>query len=158
MTTHTPGKGSVRRQKKSLSLLPESPDHVILTFTVRKESRQTWGLTIVGGVDTVSGSVFVKAISNNSVCAIDGQIRIGDNILEVNRESLAHKTHEEVVQVFRECKSTLNVVVSRLVSNKVKTNSPVLCSYQSSVKCKYRGATSMDEESVVMEHKPLPVT
>ena len=96
----------------------------------------------------------MKGITKNSVCALDGQLQIGDNILEINGENLTDKTHEEVVQVFRRCQTDLNVVVSRLVEQKLSTNSPVLCSYQSSITPKYKG-TSLDEESVVLEHKPL---
>ena len=154
-TNHNDDDGSERRLKKSLSVLPETPDHILLTFSLTKEEKETWGISIVGGLQSISGHVYVKGITKNSVCALDGQLQIGDNILEINGENLREKTHEEVVEVFRRCQTELNVVVSRLVEQKLRTNSRVLCSYQSSITPKYKG-TSLDEESVIMEHKPLP--
>ena len=128
---------SPRRLKKSLSALPEAPDHVLMEFSITKEAKETWGITIVGGVKSVSGSVYIKGIDSTSVCGRDGQLKVGDSILEVNGENLMDKTHEEAVEVFRRCHSELSLVVSRLVNSTLNTDSPVLCSFQSSVQTRY---------------------
>ena len=142
--------------KKSLSYLPETPDHVLLNFSLAKEIKEAWGIIIVGGTKSRSGNVYIKKIVVDSVCDVDGHLKVGDNILEVNGECLKNKSHEEAVDVFHRSQTELNIIVSRLVEKKSKTDNPVLCSFQSSVKQRYI-SSSFDEEPDILEHKPLPV-
>ena len=99
---------SPRRLKKVLSVLPETPDHVLLELSLTKEEKDTWGINIVGGVKSVSGNVYVKGIIANSACGIDGQLKIGDSVLEVEGVNLMNKTHDKSVDISCKCRTELN--------------------------------------------------
>ena len=144
-----------RYLKKSLSYLPESPNDVVLQLTLMKEKKERWGISVVGGANSTSGNIYIKEISRDSISECDGQLKVGDRILEVNGENVMNKSHEETVDIFRRNQTELNLVVSRLTSSKSKTNGSVICTFESSAeKCFFSNV--LDEESVVMEHKSLP--
>ena len=154
MVKTTPRETSPPSLKRAPSVLFDIPNHVILTFSIRKHEDAPWGIRLVGGIKSISGKVYVKGIARNSACGLDSQLQIGDNILEVNGECMVGKTHEEAVEMFRKCGTDINLVVSRWVKIKWRADSSFLCSNQCGIVSRYRSNT-IDEETAVMEHKPI---
>jgi len=74
-----------------------------VTFTL---SRGTYGLgfNITGGVDQPhlpnDTGVFVTKIREQASAAVDGRLKEGDKILEVNDKSLLDLTHKQAVELF----------------------------------------------------------
>jgi len=104
--------------KATLSDLPYVPERFVLQCSICKQQDETFGITIVGGTDSISGGVFIKSVSAHGVCGRDGSVQIGDQILELNGRDMTGVTHAEAVEVFRSAGNRINVVVSRLVDTK----------------------------------------
>ncbi|KAF4093080.1 hypothetical protein AMELA_G00028790 [Ameiurus melas] len=67
------------------------------------------GIKVIGGVKEVTGEefgVYVKRILPGGLASIDGQLQPGDQILEVNGESLIGVTSERAVDILRAASST----------------------------------------------------
>ncbi|WAR00558.1 PDZD2-like protein [Mya arenaria] len=78
-----------------------------MTVCVKKGDRgRGLGFTIVGGQDTAIGhlGILVRRIFPNGLIALDGKMKEGDEILELNDEPLFGLAHREVLQRFRHLK------------------------------------------------------
>ncbi|XP_034166008.2 syntaxin-binding protein 4 isoform X2 [Pangasianodon hypophthalmus] len=67
------------------------------------------GIKVIGGVKEVTGEefgVYVKRILPGGLASIDGHLQPGDQILEVNGESLIGVTSERAVDILRAASST----------------------------------------------------
>ncbi|CAG9540205.1 unnamed protein product [Cercopithifilaria johnstoni] len=81
------------------------------------------GLNIVGGIDQeyIPGdpSIFISKIQNGGSAWRDRRLRIGDRIISVNGELLAGKTHDEVVQIFHNTKSSAVLMIEQDAESRV---------------------------------------
>ncbi|KAM8843299.1 multiple PDZ domain protein-like isoform 2-T2 [Synchiropus picturatus] len=59
------------------------------------------GLSIVGGCDTLLGSVVIHEVNDGGAAQRDGRLQAGDQILEVNGIDLRLATHDEAIGVLR---------------------------------------------------------
>ncbi|VDO48542.1 unnamed protein product [Onchocerca flexuosa] len=59
------------------------------------------GLSIVGGSDTVLGTVVIHEVYPDGAAAIDGRLKPGDQVLEVNGISLRGVSHEQAISLLR---------------------------------------------------------
>ncbi|CAJ0959596.1 unnamed protein product, partial [Mesorhabditis belari] len=71
------------------------------------------GLSIVGGADTVLGTVVIHEVYPDGAAAIDGRLRPGDQVLEVNGVTLRGVTHERAISLLRRTPAKVRLQVYR---------------------------------------------
>ncbi|KAK8780895.1 hypothetical protein V5799_017766 [Amblyomma americanum] len=71
------------------------------------------GLSIVGGSDTPLGAVIIHEVYPDGAAAMDGRLRPGDQILEVNGEDLREACHEAAIGALRQTSSVVRMLVLR---------------------------------------------
>lgn len=71
------------------------------------------GLSIVGGSDTVLGSVVIHEVYPDGAAAKDGRLKPGDQVLEVHNQSLRDVTHDMAISILRQTPSKVRMLVYR---------------------------------------------
>ncbi|XP_031637649.1 patj homolog isoform X2 [Contarinia nasturtii] len=104
-----------KNQKRDLWEI-EYPESEIIVTEINKLSGL--GISIEGTVE-VEGGVekrphhFIRSILNDSPVAIDGKLRPGDELLQVNEHKLTNLVHTEVVKILKELPNNVKVVCAR---------------------------------------------
>ncbi|XP_041125252.1 tyrosine-protein phosphatase non-receptor type 13-like isoform X2 [Polyodon spathula] len=97
----------------SRQILSSASEHesCIIQVEFKKPERGGFGFALVGGNN---GSVLtVKAISPGSVSDLDGRLKVGDILLEVNDDIVSGLSHSKVVEILRKAKGTVKLTVCR---------------------------------------------
>ncbi|XP_022239967.1 multiple PDZ domain protein-like isoform X3 [Limulus polyphemus] len=82
------------------------------TVEITKE-KMGLGLSIVGGSDTPLGAIIIHEVYPEGAAALDGRLKPGDQIHQVNGEDLRDATHEQAITALRQTSSVVKMVVYR---------------------------------------------
>lgn len=82
------------------------------------------GLSIVGGSDTVLGTVVIHEVYTDGAAARDSRLRPGDQILEVNGQSLRNVTHETAINMLRHTPTHVRLLIHRDAAMQINLSDP----------------------------------
>ncbi|WAQ95216.1 PTN13-like protein [Mya arenaria] len=96
-----------------------SPEHVmcdrnVFEISLTKDPVYGVGICIVGGAGKNLGGFFVKSLIKDSPAFLDGRIKPGDQILEINEEILGDIEHHEAVRMIKESGDIVKFLVSQV--------------------------------------------
>ncbi|XP_037092842.1 membrane-associated guanylate kinase, WW and PDZ domain-containing protein 2-like [Pollicipes pollicipes] len=74
---------------------------------------QGFGFSIRGGREFQHMGLFVLRIAEDGPAALDGRLRVGDQILEINETSTKDLTHGEAIELIRRGGATVRLLVRR---------------------------------------------
>uniref|UniRef100_A0A7E4WAR3 PDZ domain-containing protein n=1 Tax=Panagrellus redivivus TaxID=6233 RepID=A0A7E4WAR3_PANRE len=121
-TTPTPGNSAeapttTQQRKKSHQMERGNPIETGKETLIEIDKNgKGLGLSIVGGSDTVLGTVVIHEVYSDGAAAHDGRLKPGDQVLEVNGFSLRSVSHEQAISILRRTASKVRMLVYRDVN------------------------------------------
>ncbi|XP_059844664.1 tyrosine-protein phosphatase non-receptor type 13 isoform X1 [Hypanus sabinus] len=124
------------------------PKNDVIHLTLEKPSSGGLGFSLVGG----DNGVFVKSVHPGGAAALDGRLQVGDQLLQVNNESLVGFSHGEAVTTVRRTKGTVILTVSRVKSstkvNNTSKRSDVAVSFSKAQSDQENSPLGMEEDGI----------
>ncbi|PAV77592.1 hypothetical protein WR25_14179 [Diploscapter pachys] len=113
----TPSTAGTAARKKSFSMERTIPIETgkETMIEIDKEGKGL-GLSIVGGSDTVLGTVVIHEIYPDGAAAKDGRLQPGDQVLEVNGTSLRGVPHDTAIAALRRTPPKVRLLIYRDVN------------------------------------------
>ena len=108
----TVGEGSSSLDLPQPTLLLSAPQEALRQVTLERGD-DGLGFSIVGGFGSNLGDlpIYVKSVFERGAASREGSLRRGDQILQVNGQSLAHMTHQQAVAVLKEAKGSVVLTI-----------------------------------------------
>ncbi|CAD6192509.1 unnamed protein product [Caenorhabditis auriculariae] len=103
-------------RKKSVSIDRTAIDTGKETLIEIDKDGKGLGLSIVGGSDTVLGTVVIHEVYPDGAAAHDGRLKPGDQVLEVNNVSLRGVTHDQAISALRRTPPKVRLLIYRDVN------------------------------------------
>eukprot|EP00054_Salpingoeca_dolichothecata_P013124 m.73080 g.73080 ORF g.73080 m.73080 type:complete len:1258 (+) comp20312_c0_seq1:14-3787(+) len=95
------------------------------------------GFSIAGGTDVPveegDDYIYITSIIEGETAALDGRLRVGDKLLEVNDVKMENLTHAEAVKVLQNTGATVTLVVASLPEEMMAALDPLANGMQSQV-------------------------
>ncbi|KAI6234108.1 PDZ domain containing protein [Aphelenchoides fujianensis] len=108
---------AVARRKKSWQMEQRTAIETgIETLIEIDKDGKGLGLSVVGGCDTVLGSIVIHEIFVDGAAAADGRLQPGDQVLEVNGTSLSGLNHDQAITILRRTPAKVRLLVYRDVN------------------------------------------
>lgn len=61
-----------------------------------------FGFSIRGGWEFNKMPLLILRIAEDGAAALDGRLRVGDQLIEINNENTTQMTHERAIQIIKE--------------------------------------------------------
>ena len=104
----------LRGLSRNFSALSATSTMSFITETVSiHRGPDGFGMTILGGQDTPLRGALVTAVEKDGPAFLEGGIEKGDEVLEVNGQSILGLTHAEVISVLRSSSGVVQLVIAR---------------------------------------------
>ncbi|KAF6029779.1 SCRIB [Bugula neritina] len=102
-----------------LKIRHDPPPYGLQELVIEREYKEKIGMTIKGGTGGTSGNpndpadegIYISKISSSGAIARDGNLKVGDQILEVNGQSMLGATHGEAVRALRKSGQQIEIMV-----------------------------------------------
>eukprot|EP00049_Salpingoeca_infusionum_P019088 m.360136 g.360136 ORF g.360136 m.360136 type:complete len:1113 (+) comp18903_c0_seq1:282-3620(+) len=98
--------------------LPEGEE--VFEVTLTKAPEESFGFSIAGGTDLPVADndtgMYITHIVKDGVADHNGQLEVGDRILEINGEDMSNCVHDAAAHAIRMNPTAAHIIVSRLVS------------------------------------------
>lgn len=132
------------------STVEEGKDVEAFDVELVKDSRGL-GITIAGYVEQSSAElsgIFVKSIAEGSTAAVDGRLRINDQIIEVDDVSLHGKNNQQAVEILKQTGPVVRLKVARHVKHSLSRQQTPVDEYHPTTSLSAQSSASLAESSV----------
>jgi C-terminal processing protease CtpA/Prc len=86
-------------------------DQQLISVVLQRGSKG-FGFSIRGGQEFGAMPLFVLRIADDGPAAIDGRLRVGDQVVRINGASTQGLSHEQAIQLIKQ-QSTVSLLVHR---------------------------------------------
>ncbi|XP_022779810.1 multiple PDZ domain protein-like isoform X3 [Stylophora pistillata] len=132
------------------STAEESKDVEAFDVELVKDSRGL-GITIAGYVEQSSAElsgIFIKSIAEGSTAAVDGRLRINDQIIEVDDISLHGKNNQQAVEILKQTGPVVRLKVARHVKHRLSRQQTPVDEAHPTTSLSAQSSASLAESSV----------
>ncbi|GLV43023.1 big bang [Carabus blaptoides fortunei] len=101
-----------------------NPDETIVVVLHRETTGGSIGITLTGGTDYEAKEITVHKVLTGSCASKDGRLKKGDRILSINGTSMIGLTHRESLNVLKDPRAEVTLIVAPSKENSSTASSP----------------------------------